>query len=135
MKSGPTLNGCTESPRRRKAPISPRVTLVFPTPLCVPAMTTALSPGSMSCHATAARYSPCMRIVSLLPSATDMIAELGLLDSLVGISEDCNWPAAAAGLPHVARTRIEVGELSAAQIDALVNDSVSDGHSLYAVDA
>ena len=76
-----------------------------------------------------------MRIVSLLPSATDMIAELGLLDSLVGISDDCNWPAAAAGLPHVARTRIEVGDLSAAQIDALVNDSVSDGHSLYAVDA
>jgi len=31
-----------------------------------------------------------MRIVSLLPSATDMIAELGLLDSLVGVSEDCN---------------------------------------------
>jgi iron complex transport system substrate-binding protein len=33
-----------------------------------------------------------MRIVSLLPSATDMIAEFGLLDSLVGISEDSNWP-------------------------------------------
>ena len=34
-----------------------------------------------------------VRIVSLLPSATDIIAELGLLDVLVGVSEDCNWPA------------------------------------------
>ena len=33
-----------------------------------------------------------MRIVSMLPSATDMIADLGMLDSLVGISEDCNRP-------------------------------------------
>lgn len=76
-----------------------------------------------------------MRIVSLLPSATDMIADLGLLDSLVGVSEDCNWPPEVASKPVVARTRIDVSRLSSAQIDQLVTDSQSKSHSLYAVDA
>lgn len=76
-----------------------------------------------------------MRIVSLLPSATDIIAELGLLDSLVGISDDCNWPPEAAAKPLVARTRIDVSSLSSADIDRLVNESASDSHSLYVVDA
>lgn len=76
-----------------------------------------------------------MRIVSLLPSATDMIAELGLLDSLVGISEDSNWPPEVLSKPLVARTRIDVSGLTSAEIDALVNESASEAHSLYAVDA
>jgi iron complex transport system substrate-binding protein len=76
-----------------------------------------------------------MRIVSFLPSATDIIAELRLLDSLVGVSEDCNWPPEVAAKPLVARTRIDVAELSAAEIDRLVNTSASESHSLYAVDA
>jgi len=76
-----------------------------------------------------------MRIVSLLPSATDMIAELGLLDSLVGISEDSNWPPEVLSKPLVARTRIDVSGLTSAEIDALVNESASESHSLYAVDA
>jgi iron complex transport system substrate-binding protein len=76
-----------------------------------------------------------MRIVSFLPSATDIIAELGLLDSLVGISEDCNWPPEVAEKPLVARTKIDVNELSAAEIDGIVNEAGSESHSLYAVDA
>jgi iron complex transport system substrate-binding protein len=76
-----------------------------------------------------------MRIVSLLPSATDMIADLGLLDSLVGISEDCNWPPEVASKPVVARSRIDVSGLTSAQIDQIVTASQSESHSLYAVDA
>jgi iron complex transport system substrate-binding protein len=76
-----------------------------------------------------------VRIVSLLPSATEIIAELGLLDSLVGISEDSNWPPGVASKPLVARTKIDVSGLTAAEIDALVNASASESHSLYAVDA
>ena len=76
-----------------------------------------------------------MRIVSLLPSATDMIADLGLLDLLVGISEDCNWPPEVASKPVVARTRIDVSGLTTAQIDQIVTASQSESHSLYAVDA
>jgi iron complex transport system substrate-binding protein len=76
-----------------------------------------------------------MRIISFLPSATDMIAELGLLDSLVGVSEDCNWPAQVKDKPLVARTRIDVAGLSAAEIDRFVSASATEAHSLYAVDA
>ncbi len=76
-----------------------------------------------------------MRIVSFLPSATDIIAELGLLDSLVGISDDCNWPPEVVAKPLVARTRIDADGLSAAEVDRLVSESASESHSLYAVDA
>lgn len=64
-----------------------------------------------------------------------MIAELGLLDSLVGISEDSNWPPEVLSKPLVARTKIDVSGLTSAEIDALVNESASESHSLYAVDA
>jgi iron complex transport system substrate-binding protein len=76
-----------------------------------------------------------VRVVSLLPSATDIVAELGLLDQLVGVSDDCNWPPAVAALPLVARTKIDVAGLDSAAIDALVTASASERHSLYAVDA
>lgn len=76
-----------------------------------------------------------MRVVSLLPSATDMIFELGLFDSLVGVSQDCNWPPEVADKPVVARNRIDLSNLSAAEIDALVKASQSSSHSLYSVDA
>ncbi len=71
-----------------------------------------------------------MRIVSLLPSATDMIVDLGLMDSLVGVSGDCNWPPEVLNKPVVARTRIDVSELTSAQIDELVTASQSESHSL-----
>src|SRR5258708_21055056 len=76
-----------------------------------------------------------MRIVSLLPSATDMIADLGLMDSLVGVSEDCNWPPEVSTKPGVARTRIDVSGLTSKQIDELITASQSESHSLYAVDS
>ena len=64
-----------------------------------------------------------------------MIAELGLIDCLVGISEDCNWPPEVADKPLVARTKIDVSGLTAAEIDSFVSESASESHSLYAVDA
>jgi iron complex transport system substrate-binding protein len=76
-----------------------------------------------------------MRIVSLLPSATDMIADLGLMDSLVGVSEDCNWPPQVASKPVVARSRVDLSDLTSAQIDEIVIASTSESHSLYVVDA
>jgi iron complex transport system substrate-binding protein len=76
-----------------------------------------------------------MRIVSLLPSATDMIYDLGLFDSLVGVSQDCNWPPQVRTKPLVARNRIDLSRLSAAQIDKIVSSSKRESHSLYAVHA
>lgn len=76
-----------------------------------------------------------MRIVSLLPSATDIIYELGLLDSLVGVSEDCNWPPEVVGKPLLARSQVDLSRLTPAQVDEIVTASKSDSHSIYAVDA
>jgi iron complex transport system substrate-binding protein len=75
------------------------------------------------------------RICSLLPSATEIVAQLGLIDRLVGVSEECRWPPEVVGKPVVSTARIDPGELSDAQIDRVVRESVGEGRSLYAVDA
>jgi iron complex transport system substrate-binding protein len=76
-----------------------------------------------------------MRVCSLLPSATEIVAELGLADSLVGVSEECRWPDEVVGKPVVTTARIDSANLSSAEIDAMVRESVEAGHTLYAVDA
>src|SRR4051812_33180986 len=76
-----------------------------------------------------------MRICSFLPSATEMIADLGLVDSLVGVSEECRWPDEVVGRPVVTAARIDPSLLSSRAIDEAVRESVRDGRSLYAVDA
>lgn len=76
-----------------------------------------------------------MRIVSLLPSATEMVAALGLADALVGRSEECDWPPEVRGLPVVTAARLDSATLSGAEIDAAVRAAVAEGRSLYALDA
>jgi iron complex transport system substrate-binding protein len=76
-----------------------------------------------------------VRICSFLPSATEIIAELGLLDSLVGVSEECRWPAEVVGLPVVTAARIDPRELSSLEIDEAVRAALREGRSLYAVDS
>ena len=76
-----------------------------------------------------------MRICSLLPSATEIIAQLGLIDSLVGVSEECRWPPEVVGKPIVTAARIDSSMLSSLEIDQAVRDSLRDGASLYTVDA
>ena len=76
-----------------------------------------------------------MRICSFLPSATEMIADLGLIDSLVGVSEECRWPPEVVGKPVVTAARIDPSTMSSLEIDGAVRASIRDGRSLYAVDA
>jgi iron complex transport system substrate-binding protein len=64
-----------------------------------------------------------------------MIADLGLVDSLVGVSAECRWPAEVIGKPVVTAARIEPSVMSSLEIDEAVRASVRDGRSLYAVDA
>src|SRR5581483_12465548 len=61
--------------------------------------------------------------------------DLGLVDSLVGVSEECRWPEEVIGKPVVTTAKIDSANLTSAQIERIVQDSVGDGHSLYAVDA
>ena len=75
------------------------------------------------------------RVCSLLPSATEIVAELGLIDSLVAVSEECKWPAEVQAKPRVTAARVDSANLSSAEIDRVVRASISDGRPLYAVDA
>lgn len=76
-----------------------------------------------------------MRICSLLPSATEIVADLGLIDALVGVSEECRWPGEVVGKPIVSVASIDPAELSSREIDDAVRMSLRDGRSLYAVDS
>jgi iron complex transport system substrate-binding protein len=75
-----------------------------------------------------------MRICSLLPSATEIVGQLGLTEALVGVSEECDWPAEVRELPVVTASRVDPAALTSAQIDSAVRDALSEGRSLYALD-
>jgi iron complex transport system substrate-binding protein len=75
-----------------------------------------------------------MRIVSLLPSATEMLFALGLDREIVGVSHECDFPPSARTKPVVIHSRLP-HEAPPAEIDSLVREYVSRGESLYAVDA
>ena len=76
-----------------------------------------------------------MRICSLLPSATEIVAELGLAESLVAVSEECDWPPEVRALPVVTASRVDTRELSGLMIDEAVREALRDGRPLYAIDA
>src|SRR5688500_16414022 len=74
-----------------------------------------------------------MRIVSLLPSATEIICELGLRDQLVGVTHECDWPRSVLTLPKVTNTLIPV-DATSAEIDALVRERMGQQSALYTLD-
>lgn len=74
-----------------------------------------------------------MRIVSLLPSATEIVCALGYGDQLVGRSHECDHPASVTGLPICSRPRIRV-DTSSSEIDRSVKAIVSKGLSVYEID-
>jgi iron complex transport system substrate-binding protein len=76
-----------------------------------------------------------VRICSFLPSATEIICELGFAGSLVGVSEECRWPSEVVGRPVVTAARIDPSSMSSLEIDEAVRSSLREGRSLYAVDA
>ena len=74
-----------------------------------------------------------MRIVSLLPSATEIICELGLGGDLVGVTHECDFPPFVAKLPKVTRTLIP-HDASSRVIDALVRERLQTQKALYSLD-
>ena len=76
-----------------------------------------------------------MRIVSLLPAATEMVCALGLADQLVGVSHECAYPAEVVGKPVVMRGVLATHEMTQAAIDAEVTRRLRAGEPLYEVDA
>ena len=75
-----------------------------------------------------------MRIVSLLPSATEILFALGFDREVVGVSHECDFPPQARTKKIVIHSRIPY-DASPSEIDRLVREYVSRGESLYAVDA
>lgn len=75
-----------------------------------------------------------LRIVSLLPSATEVAVALGLGDSLVGRSHECDFPAFVRDLPVCTATKLEKG-LRSVEIDGRVQEIVRQGLSVYEVHA
>ncbi|MBX3235302.1 MAG: cobalamin-binding protein [Nitrospiraceae bacterium] len=75
-----------------------------------------------------------MRICSLVPGATEVVAALGLARDLVGISHECDYPASVNSVPVMVRPNIDSGRLSSAQIDAEVGALLSSHRSLYELD-
>jgi iron complex transport system substrate-binding protein len=73
-----------------------------------------------------------MRIVSLLPSATEIICSLGFADSLVGVSHECDYPAEVLELPKVTTSLIPEAA-SSREIDALVREKLKTSKALYAL--
>jgi iron complex transport system substrate-binding protein len=74
-----------------------------------------------------------VRIVSLVPHATELLFALGLGDDLVGVTHECDYPDAARDIQPVTHDVLAPG-LSAAQIDAAVRERTEAGESIYALD-
>ncbi len=75
-----------------------------------------------------------MRIASLVPSATEMLLAIGLGDSVVAVTHECDYPPEAASLPQLTRTVVPAG-LGAREIDQAVKRIVADGMRLYELDS
>lgn len=79
------------------------------------------------------RQDGAMRIVSLLPSATEIVYALGLGDALVGVTHECDWPPAARGKRLVSHSVLPPGA-TPAEIDRLVSESLEGGEPIYRLD-
>ena len=74
-----------------------------------------------------------MRIVSLLPSATEIVCALGLQDNLVAVSHECDYPGEVKALPRITSS-ILPANLDPRDVDTAVNEAVQAGRALYQID-
>jgi iron complex transport system substrate-binding protein len=75
-----------------------------------------------------------VRIVSLVPHATELLFALGLGGEVIAVTHECDYPPQALGLPRATRDMLEPG-LSSAEIDAAVRERTDQGLSIYELDA
>lgn len=74
------------------------------------------------------------RICSLLPSATEIVCALGLEDRLVGVTHECDYPAAVVDKPRVTSSVIDAGGMSGRDIDEAVRASLAEESTIYRLD-
>lgn len=75
-----------------------------------------------------------MKIVSLLPSATEIVCLLGLADQLTGVSHECDFPSAVRGKRRIIRPAFEGSGLSSREIDLRVRAALERGEGIYQID-
>ncbi len=75
-----------------------------------------------------------MRIVSFLPSTTEILCELGLSDQLLGVTIECNWPEGVRDGREIVVGTFTNPSMSPGEIDAMVRQRVADGLDLYTLD-
>jgi len=93
-----------------------------------------MSVQSRSFYSDSQMSRPSKPIVSLLPSATEIVCGLGLQEQVVGISHECNWPPGIEGKPRVTLSNVD-SSASSMQIDGQVKTLLQAGQALYGVDA
>jgi iron complex transport system substrate-binding protein len=70
---------------------------------------------------------PAQRIVSFLPSATEMTCALGLSDRLMGITHECDYPSEIKGKPIVVRSVLSIERMNQQEIDSAVTERLRNG--------
>ena len=75
-----------------------------------------------------------MRICSFLPSATEIVYELGLQDQLFGVTHECDYPAEAPCKPHVVRSVFEGTQPTSAEISQVISERLKEGLGIYEID-
>ena len=71
------------------------------------------------------------RIVSFLPSATELLYEFGVQDNLYGVTHECNYPLDAASKPQVINSIINSDELTSKEIDTMTCQLLNDGKDIF----
>jgi iron complex transport system substrate-binding protein len=75
-----------------------------------------------------------LRIVSLLPAATEIAAGLGLLDQVVGVSHECDFPEEASARPRVTHCPVHNAGLTSGEVDQWVRRALRDNGTIYTID-
>lgn len=74
------------------------------------------------------------RIVSLLPAATEIAAALGLMDQVVGVSHECDFPSAANERPRVTRCPVHDAGMTSSEVDSWVRRALRENRAIYTID-
>src|SRR5213083_3687962 len=74
------------------------------------------------------------RIVSLLPAATEIAATLGLMDQLVGVSHECNFPEGANARPRVTHCPVHNAGLTSGEVDQWIRRALCNDGTIYTID-
>ncbi len=72
-----------------------------------------------------------MRVVSLLPSATELLYFIGAGGDLVGVTHECDYPEGVEKLPKLTSSLIDQDSMSSGEIDAAIRERLTDAGSIY----